>query len=375
MNDESEYSNIVALKDFEENSLLLDDIFLDPNNPRFSNKVRLVSDSRIIEEGIQKGCFEKMEDFSIKELKDSISRIGFLPIDKIVVRPIAGSKGQYVVVEGNRRITALKQLKQEYDKGEINLSTDVLKSITKLKVYIYGGKEKDIAWIVQGIRHISGIKDWKPYQQAKLLANLVSEKGIKIEEVGKIAGTGPVRSARLIRSYYAYEQSRADDEFGEYLTTDDFSFFQEAVFQSLFAPLQGWLEWDEKSKEFKNTTNLKKYLSWFVSIEEGKAPRINRSIDARDILGKAISGYPLLFQKFESDPDMTIKQLGYQIWNEEAEPQELNQWLELLKEQISGIEKLPDVKIKRSKDLQEFIRHLKELKSLIKDHLKTLESK
>lgn len=370
-----DYTKIIELRDFEEKTIPLDSIFLDPNNPRFSIKVRLIPDSRITEEGIQKSCVEKMADLNITDLKESIVRIGFLPIDKIVVRPIDNSKEQYVVVEGNRRITALKQSKQEYEKGEIDLSTEVLNSITKLKVYVYTGNEKDIAWIIQGIRHISGIRDWKPYQQAKLLAALVSEKDTKIEEVGKIAGIGPVKSARLIRSYYGYEQCRKDDEFGEYLSTDHFSFFQEAIFQSLFTPLQKWLEWDEKAKEFKNTVNLSKYLSWIISTEEGKTARISRAIDARDILGKAMESHPIIFQKFESDTSMTIEQLGYKMWIEVEEPKELNQWLEILKDLSSKIEDLPDVKIKRSTDLEEFKKLLNGLESVIKEHIDTLESK
>jgi hypothetical protein len=369
------FDNIIEMSKFKEKVVGLDDIFLDPNNPRFSNKERLTPDSRIMEEGIQRSCLQKMQEFDIRELKDSIARVGFLPIDRIVVRAIPNADDKYVVVEGNRRITALKQLKEDYESGEIDLTKDIFESIIKLKVYLYEGKEPDIAWAIQGIRHISGIKNWRPYQQAKLLAKLVSERNIKIEDAGKIIGIGAIKSARLLRSYYAYEQCIDDDEFGDYLSVDHFSFFQEAIFQSLFTPLQTWLDWNEKEEVFKNEKNLKKYLSWITSTDENKPPRIGRAIDARDILGKAIEGYPLFLQKFEADNNFSIEQLGYEIWNEEKEPRELNDWLEILKDLNDTIENLPDIKIKRSKEhYQQIVNQLKELRSLVEAHIKTLES-
>ncbi len=369
------FDNIIEMSKFKEKVVGLDDIFLDPNNPRFSNKERLTPDSRIMEEGIQRSYLQKMQEFDIRELKDSIARVGFLPIDRIVVRAIPNADDKYVVVEGNRRITALKQLKEDYESGEIDLTKDIFESIIKLKVYLYEGKEPDIAWAIQGIRHISGIKNWRPYQQAKLLAKLVSERNIKIEDAGKIIGIGAIKSARLLRSYYAYEQCIDDDEFGDYLSVDHFSFFQEAIFQSLFTPLQTWLDWNEKEEVFKNEKNLKKYLSWITSTDENKPPRIGRAIDARDILGKAIEGYPLFLQKFEVDNNFSIEQLGYEIWNEEKEPRELNDWLEILKDLNDTIENLPDIKIKRSKEhYQQIVNQLKELRSLVEAHIKTLES-
>ena len=95
------FDNIIEMSKFKEKVVGLDDIFFDPNNPRFFNKERLTPDSRIIEEGIQRSCLQKMQEFDIRELKDSIARVGFLPIDRIVVRAIPNADDKYVVVEGN----------------------------------------------------------------------------------------------------------------------------------------------------------------------------------------------------------------------------------------------------------------------------------
>lgn len=362
---------VIDLKEFEEKTLNLDDIFLDPNNPRFYGKEKLVSDARIMEESIQRTCSEKMKEFGIAELKESIKRVAFLPIDKIVVRSIQNSDNKYVILEGNRRITALKQLKIEHERGEIELSDNVLNSILRFKVYVYKGKEPDMAWIIQGIRHISGIKDWKPYQQAKLLTTLVEEKKIKIEDAGKTVGIGPTNTARLMRSYYGYEQSVKDVEFGEYLKEDDFSFFREAIFTSAYTPMQEWLEWDEKEKRFKNIENLRKYLSWIISVDD-KSPRINRALEVRDVIAKAMVHHPHLFKSFESSEDMDVNRLRYEIWNLEEKPKELEDWLGKLKELKSQLENLPNVKIGLSKDSDKFVTLLEDLEKIINAHLKAL---
>ena len=44
----------------------------------------------------------------IKDLLESFKENGYLKIDNIIVRPLDDSKEQYLVVEGNRRITTLK---------------------------------------------------------------------------------------------------------------------------------------------------------------------------------------------------------------------------------------------------------------------------
>lgn len=365
---------LLNIGDFKEKTIPLAEVFLDPNNPRFSTAQKIISENKIADKNVQQWCFENMEAFNITELKESIMRVGFLPIDKIVVRPIKGEINKYVVVEGNRRITALKKLKTEYEIGEISLTEEILDSIVNIRAYIYYGKETDIAWIIQGIRHISGIKDWKPYQQAKLLAKLVNERGVKIEEAGKVVGIGPTRSARLIRSYYAYEQSAADEELGEYVNEDHFSFFQEAVFNSIDSPMQQWLEWSEKDKEFKNTNRLKKYISWFVKTGES-SPRIDRVIDVRDVLTKVLVQYPLLFQRFESEEEMGIDELRHEIWDLEEEPTQIRDWLSKLTALTSEVENLPDGKIKNSEDRAKFVKTLKELKYIVEQHLELLERK
>lgn len=111
----------------------LEDIYLDPNNPRFTFiNENDVSNECIIDINIQKETREKLKNFfSIAKLMENIKVNGFLTIDRIVVKKIYDDK--YVVLEGNRRICAAKEIMDIYkNQGEIN--ADVIETLKKLIV-------------------------------------------------------------------------------------------------------------------------------------------------------------------------------------------------------------------------------------------------
>ena len=89
-------------------------IFLDANNPRFWEKssTRNIPDAKITENKIQLKVEEKISNYGIEDLRLNILRNGFLPLDRIVVRKLNNYDDNYVVIEGNRRIAALRILRK-----------------------------------------------------------------------------------------------------------------------------------------------------------------------------------------------------------------------------------------------------------------------
>ena len=55
--------------------------------------------------------------FDVKTLYDSIVEVGFLPIDRMIVKKIEKTDN-YVVLEGNRRLTAIKWILLDHYRGE-----------------------------------------------------------------------------------------------------------------------------------------------------------------------------------------------------------------------------------------------------------------
>lgn len=270
-------------EELEQRTLSLEQIFLDPNNPRFwSERERKTSEARIPDSKVQDKTQARIEKFGVKELRDSILRNGFLPMDRIVVRPIESHGDKYVAVEGNRRLAALKSLHYLIGAGEIDedgIDDEYLNqlkdSTNKIEVLLYkGNKGEDISWVLQGIRHISGIKEWSPAQQAILVVDQVKElkssdnKGV-FTRVGQQFGMTAKAVARLYRVHNALEQLYSDDEYGSKSKDENltlFTLFDEAYKNSEVR--NNWLEWNEESQKYRNTANLKQFYSWILPDED-----------------------------------------------------------------------------------------------------------
>lgn len=275
--------------DLKEVGLDFDNIYLDPNNPRFWSEAssRDVSDRKIVDSKVQDQSLARMAKYGISELKDSILRNGFLPLDRIVVRPIEGDEGNYVVVEGNRRVSALKLLRQQIDDDLIDedgIDDDYLQqlkeSTNNLEVLVYSGSEThDIAWLLQGVRHIGGIREWQPAQRAKLIADQIESLGMGFKQAGQQFGLSAQAVGRLYRSYKALEQMRNDDEFQDLAKNEYFSLFEEAVRRP---SMKEWLGWSEPEKCFKNTENLHTFYAW-ISPDPEDADQRRRIHDPKQI--------------------------------------------------------------------------------------------
>lgn len=259
----------------------LDQIHLDPNNPRFwSRRRQLIPDRRISDEEIQTRTFNEMSEakYSVVQLRDSILQNGFLPLDRIVVRPLDDNDEQYVAVEGNRRITALKQIIRDFKNdmiSEDDVSYEqqkrVVDKIESIEVLIYRGTDtREISWLLQGIRHIGGIKNWEPAQQARLLAEQIDNHGFKPSQAGQMFGLTSRQVGRLYRAFKGLEQMRADEEWRDKASNDMFSLFDEAHRNKA---VRAWLDWDETDKIYRNQENARTFFKW-ISKNDDTGERI-----------------------------------------------------------------------------------------------------
>ena len=140
----------------------LDQIYLDPNNPRFvSHNWQLVSDADIVNVNNQDYALKRLlTEFGADKLRSNMELNGYLPIDRIIVRSIGSNK--YVVLEGNRRIAAAKSIGTVNSSGE-PVNSAVTESLKIIPALEYTGSDSQAAWVFQGLRHITGISDWSAY--------------------------------------------------------------------------------------------------------------------------------------------------------------------------------------------------------------------
>lgn len=278
----------------KQKNIELDNIFLNPNNPRLREEdLERISDDRITESRIQS---DRMNRLNYEETKKSMQRYGFSKTDPVIVREFDEEK--YVVLEGNRRIASAKELLDEHKAGELTLPPNILSSLEEVPVLVYEGEDGDVAWDLQAMRHLSGIKNWRLYSQAEFVAHLVDEEDEKFTSVGERAGMSAEKVGRLYRSYHAYKNMEEDDEYGDRADPSKMSFFEGAIFRRPGKGLrEDWLEWSDDSMEFQNTENLRTFYSLILPGEEGEEPPIPRAMDVRDKLTK-------LWDASEQDKDL-----------------------------------------------------------------------
>jgi hypothetical protein len=220
----------------------VEDLYLWPDNPRLRAITDLDGASASIEDitsdRMQAKLLAEMSqpEFETDELMDSIRARGFVPVDSIFVKRMDGA-GKFLVLEGNRRATALKRL--------LNRSADLPVGIEEA-IRIIPAKElecedlesaRDDIDFILGIRHHGGIKIWGPIQRAHNLykrylreaqttpAEFAYDVAIA-KSVGATftVGTRAVRNS--LRVYRVFEQLRKN----EYAVRDNhFSLIDSAV--------------------------------------------------------------------------------------------------------------------------------------------------
>jgi hypothetical protein len=112
------------MPEYKEDKLDIGALLLDPNNYRFQEMKDFVSaqPDRFHEQGVQDGAYKTLKETpTLPQLKASILRNGFIPVERIVVTPYRNEAGKFVVIEGNRRLAALRWIADD-DQAGVNIT-------------------------------------------------------------------------------------------------------------------------------------------------------------------------------------------------------------------------------------------------------------
>ena len=292
---ESEWSG-EELLDLEEATLSPDVLYLDPNNPRLldapiGDGQERIPDIVALDPLVQDGLVTRLRnEEEVQSLVTRIRSMGFVSsFERIVVRPSVEDAAKYLVLEGNRRVAAVKTIlanRAQY----LTLTDKVQESINAIQVVLYEGDDPDVAWQIQGFRNVGGgIKDWKPFQKARYIVDLLNRTGKEPAKVAELTGLSTSEVNKLVRSYHGYMQAMDDEEWGGALAVSDFAVFNEAIFSKRNTPLWGWLDWNESDKEFQSEEHLTELLRLLKERDDGGAARISRvNPDLRDYFQKLL---------------------------------------------------------------------------------------
>jgi hypothetical protein len=251
----------------------IDNLLLDPNNPRFadiSDDVLNIDKSRFSESAIQAVAYEKMMNpkFDVITLANSISTVGFIPVDNIVVGKL--NEKQFYVIEGNRRTSAIKYLLKQHTLGLTTINDESIEKLKLIAVLVVDDLEnaaESIGMVIQGIRNVSGIKEWDAFQKAQFINDMI-DKGKQPGDISRTIGMPVKEINRYYRTYKVMLQFKTDEEYAGRWKPNYFSYFDEILKKPA---LRTFLGFDDDTFRFNNTQNLKRFYDWIVPDEDGNA--------------------------------------------------------------------------------------------------------
>ena len=183
----------------------IQDLRLDPENPRLPAALQGAS-----QEDLAVDLELGFEAFAVAE---SIASHGFFTSEPLIAVPSETEESAWIVVEGNRRLTALLGLanpaiRSQFPNPELwdALAEKAGLSVeTQVPVVVVESRATVVPII--GFRHISGILGWTPFAQARYVAKLVDEDGLSFAEVAKMIGIEKGRAGNLYREQAIAKQA------------------------------------------------------------------------------------------------------------------------------------------------------------------------
>jgi hypothetical protein len=184
----------------------------DPTNPRFSPDVSSGPVPDLIERFIR--------DERLLEIVTSIADQGFFDGEPLLV---VRHDSRYVVVEGNRRLAALKLLNSEIEVPAGRTSVvDIVEAAThrppKVPCLIFSNPDRILRYL--GFRHITGIKSWSSLQKARYLKKLrdtfydAFEGRAKLTALAREIGSRPDYVGQMLTALNLYERAEKLNFYG-----------------------------------------------------------------------------------------------------------------------------------------------------------------
>ncbi len=222
----------------------IDELCLDPMNPRLG---RGSTGPNVSQEKV----LELMKSWNLDELAVSFLESDFWVQEALIVteEKLYGKK-HLIVIEGNRRLAALRYLRDAFEGrpasrkwAEIAAIKSPSEGLFSRVPYLLADSRKDIQAFL-GFRHVTGIAEWKPAEKAEFIAKMIEENHMSYEEVMRRIGS---KTPTVRQNYIAYRllrQMEQQEEIAVRQVEKEFS----VLFLALRAPgVQQYLQVDMKA--------------------------------------------------------------------------------------------------------------------------------
>lgn len=292
-------------------------IELDTYNPRLPTSLHNKSENDILEYMIMHG--------DVLSLIESIGESGFFPGEPIII--IKNGKN-YKVIEGNRRLSAIKLinnpnlapvLEDRIKESVSNIKKEIL--ITLNEVYcLIAETDIEINKVDKflGFRHITGTKNWKSLERARYLSKLFNkikaedEKLSNIEIYKDLAKTIGSKSDYIYRMLTGFEVYKKIEEKKFFhinsggLNDQNFPFVNiaDSLNRSKISSFLGVDLKKDNPLEDLDIENLETWAKWLYEKESGKPTRIKGTSGQLGLLDKILAHDEAKYQFIEKDKSL-----------------------------------------------------------------------
>ena len=207
----------------------INDLLLDVENPRLPENVF----------GSQEDILKHMIDmYEVEELVEAIGENGYFAGEPLIIIKSNKEQRKYIVVEGNRRLSALKVLNnpnKTSSKGLRKLAENATNKPKEAPCVEFQNRDEILAYL--GLRHVKGVKSWSPIAKARYIKKIFDsiENNIPIDEkvkhTAQVIGSGSRTDyiKKNLLTLYIYEVTKDRNFFDLEVNETNFLF---SVFMS-----------------------------------------------------------------------------------------------------------------------------------------------
>lgn len=247
---------------------------------------------RLVEFGIKENSAEEnvltvlWDNMAVNEIMYSIVSNGYWDYEPLIA--IKQKNDIYTIIEGNRRLAAIKLLNNPtaiertippaiLDK----ITDDVVETIKEIPVIVVNDKSE--SWQYIGFKHVNGPAKWGSYAKAKYIAEIHNNFGVSIDDIAFQIGDTNNTAQKLYQGVMVLEQAERENVFD----LDDIQ-ANRIYFSHLYTGLQreGIREFlnisdvEEEQKEpvpKENLKNLGEILEWLYGSKKNGTQSVIKS--------------------------------------------------------------------------------------------------
>jgi len=148
-------------------TIAIDQLHFDPQNPRLPERLRGATGDAVLKYFLL--------ECNLVELMMSIGEKGYFAGEPLMVTPCEEPAKGFIVIEGNRRLGALKLLQENAVVPVMATQVQQIRDSAKFKpieIPVIEFEKRDDILVYLGYRHITGIKEWDSLAKARYLKQL-----------------------------------------------------------------------------------------------------------------------------------------------------------------------------------------------------------